>query len=155
MSLLNFFPTQRRHWQQQPAVSADYRAGGLAALAVAETAFRATPLLNARQQAEATQQELEEVSYQLSQARQKIKQLEAKLREAEAAPPSQLTASQEKNARKRLRWVLHLARSPHLEPDGKVEAIRELSAKYLEAVRLNSKAPKAPATPDAPVPLPE
>lgn len=133
MSLLTFFPTQRRLWPAQAAdQSADYLAGGLAALALAEAALKATPLHNAHQQAADLQHELEEVSYQLSRARLKIQEQAQQL----AAARQQTTAAEQipkvaarlhqrraYSARKLLRKILVSIGEPTVRPNAKLSKI--------------------------------
>lgn len=133
MSLLSFFAHQRSHWQRQAADQpAAYVAGGLAALNQAESAFKATTLHNAQQQATTTQHELKEVSYQLTRARQKISRLEASLAAMtqQAADAPRWHQRRAYRARKALRKIAEAANHAVMRPETKLRHIQAATAAF-------------------------
>ncbi|MGI4875376.1 MAG: hypothetical protein ACRYFX_29840 [Janthinobacterium lividum] len=143
MSLLSFFAQQRRQWFEQASNQpADYQAGGLAALTLAEADFRTLPLYNAQQQATDTQHEMEEVSYQLSRARQRIQHLEAKLAatEKQAADAPRWHQRRAYKARQTLRKIADAANHSAMRPDTKLQRIQELAAGFLANLREQEQA---------------
>ena len=133
MSLLTFFATQRRRWQQAAVPTADFQAGGLAALDQAETAFRTLPLHNAHEQNRKLQQELEEVSYELVRARAQLRQLQAALTKVQAAAIEAPKWHQRRayRARKTLRKIAEAANHPLMRPDTKLRKIQEVANRFL------------------------
>lgn len=146
MSLLNLFSQQRKLWHSQATDrTADYQAGGLAALVQAEAAFKATPIYNVHQQLTETQRELEEVSHQLSMARQNSKVLENKLaymtqRASEVVVAQELldNARLHRNRMRSARRVMHrivaAAADQSMLPETRLGKIVEIVTRFQAAI---------------------
>jgi septal ring factor EnvC (AmiA/AmiB activator) len=147
MSLLNFFTQQRNHWRSQAADNpSDYVAGGIAALAQAEVAFKATTLYNVQQQAAAAQDELEAVSHQLVQARRTISRLEAIVAvvKQQAAEVPGRHQSQTHSAREVLRKVVITANYLPISPENKLRRVLKLIDEFIGAYEEEIEGGKQP-----------